>query len=460
MADKKLLVGDYDMGTGLPIHDPWTTGDFVKDPDGNPLGTQVKVSEVSDGPGAYTDNKGKLLSVKSTEDGVEFFPSSFTSKKNNILIVNPGETSFELLDDVPKSHSFVVASEDAGATVLSCSNASFLHKNHATPGQPPINDGLANAMAAAIAAGGGVVFIKEGYYETNTDGFAFSNNLVARGEGYGTHIKPVKQNMSAPLFQLASRCKLEDMRITPLNNPTVVTSTIAFNGDFSHIKDVDTYFNGVAGTHTCLLSCFGSSCKIIRGSLSSDKLRALYCSGLNLKLYSTILSCVGNIANVSLIEADDGSDYIEFNECSLVNNPVTASTPVVVIRVNNVPEIRISGGSLQSNSNDAKLVEFATDPTDKHMFNRVKFLATGVPVAAGDVTAIKFMAGQTHNVINGCYFYLPGVTANKYGIDAPAGVTGIISGCSFDTEGASTWLNVGTNMKYQTAALDNYNYIA
>jgi hypothetical protein len=75
--------------------------------------------------------------------------------------------------------TYVVGSADEGDTAADCD---FLHQNN--PGNPPTNDAILQACVALRDSGqDGLIYIRRGYYETETNNLHFSNTAKLVGEG-------------------------------------------------------------------------------------------------------------------------------------------------------------------------------------------------------------------------------------------------------------------------------------
>jgi len=171
-----------------------------------------------------------------------------------------------------KAPTFVVGNLAAGDTVDDCSDPTFL--------QTGAQDGLALAIAALIAAGSGVVYVRRGTYTSTTaTGFEIPAGCMIIGEGLDTIITHNDADLTGPLFSLAANSELHNMTILPVSTPTAVTEAILTTGANVQLRNVTITHTGAIGTYNQLVSIETAWCVLDKVIVTGATVRCLNVTG-------------------------------------------------------------------------------------------------------------------------------------------------------------------------------------
>ena len=306
MAAKQIMVGSL-LPSGEMIHDLWSLGDTLTDPDNNPIVTHLGAGVQGD---VLYHNGTAWTRLPAGTDGQRL--------RTQGALANP------VWDNLSMAYSYVVgiSPDDAG-------DCHFLHVNG-------VFDGIAAAITAANLTGG-VVFIRKGAYQVPAGTtYTINNNVVVIGENVAaTSITFTDNTVGASLF-LASgnNIKIKDITIVvPINLVNAIYAIEMFFGDDSVLENIRFSTPGITGNmpaliycsttwHTKIHRCSGVysttlSCPLI-SSLGAYNLKITECEGVFTGLTSdiaiqlessnvvTIRDCTLNFTSVAPISVNNG----------------------------------------------------------------------------------------------------------------------------------------------------------
>lgn len=156
--------------------------------------------------------------------------------------------------------TFVVGSADAPSndTYKNVSNLAFL-QNNVTPVY-----GLDAAIAAAMAAGAGKIYVRRGSYLSNTPaGFVLPDGVEIEGEGRDTIIS-FAQALTGPFLTLGNNCKLRNLFFNINVAPAGAVAVIEVAGDDCVLENLRGEESATGGTLVNVINVAGTGdrCKI------------------------------------------------------------------------------------------------------------------------------------------------------------------------------------------------------
>ena len=302
-----------------------------------------------------------------------------------------------------KAPTFVVASADSNDTYKDASAIAYLHENG-------VNDGLAAAIAAAIAAGGGRVYVRRGTYNT-TAGFALSvSNIEIIGEGADTHIVFTSANMiNTPFSLTGANCSLRHLTMTVPAAPTAITEGLLVTATDCILEDVTVIHAGAAGTlaDVVRISSAATYCKAKDMIIQSATVKGMEFSSQG-----------GTLENCQMIIDGDITTGTEFLELGAVSgkisnvsvtdtaNHTAAGTLTAVVLVdgagNVISDLVVSEG----------FVRPVNVSGGQNFFKRVSIANDGTPTSGTEM--FRFTSAASGCEVVGCTMALTGPGVGTY----------------------------------------------